>query len=288
MFHPAHSPLRQGSYRALAATANHFARESHMDELAHALEDGSARVPTEEPEEREAAGGVRGGGETIRLGQEQELPGRDLAWVAGTRSWATSPRSPKSMWIANRATCKVVRVVSAFECGAIVNPDNLRNQIEGSNVQGLGGALFEAIEFENGKILNGRLSQYRVPRFSDLPALETVLLDRKDIPSVGAGECPMIGLAPAIANAIFDATGTRLRALPLVPNGLKAVSLDRKVYATRFPSVTVSNSSTGVTMSEFLPDQSTRVSREIGRRSCSGACVCPTPRFSYSQNPWRE
>jgi isoquinoline 1-oxidoreductase len=116
---------------------------------------------------------------------------------------------------------KVVRVVSAFECGAIVNPDNLKNQIEGSNVQGLGGALFEAIEFENGKILNPRLSEYRVPRFSDLPVLETVLLDRKDIPSVGAGECPMIGLAPAIANAIFQATGKRLRALPLVPNGLK-------------------------------------------------------------------
>jgi isoquinoline 1-oxidoreductase len=101
-----------------------------------------------------------------------------------------------------------------------VNPDNLKNQIEGSNVQGLGGALFEAIEFENGKIMNARLSEYRVPRFSDLPVLETVLLDRKDIPSVGAGECPMIGLAPAIANAIFQATGKRLRALPLVPNGL--------------------------------------------------------------------
>jgi isoquinoline 1-oxidoreductase len=119
---------------------------------------------------------------------------------------------------------KVVRVVSAFECGAIVNPDGLRNQIEGSNVQGLGGALFEAIEFENGKILNGRLSEYRVPRFSDVPVLETVLLDRKDIPSVGAGECPMIGLAPAIANAIFDATGVRLRGLPLVPDGLKVSS----------------------------------------------------------------
>ena len=54
---------------------------------------------------------------------------------------------------------KVLRVLSAFECGAIVNPDNLRNQIEGSNIMGLGGALFEAIEFENGRILNGRFSQ---------------------------------------------------------------------------------------------------------------------------------
>jgi isoquinoline 1-oxidoreductase len=116
---------------------------------------------------------------------------------------------------------KVARVLSAFDCGAVVNPDNLKNQIEGSNVQGLGGALFEAIQFENGKIVNARLSEYRVPRFSDVPALETVLMDRKDTPSVGAGECPMVGLAPAIANAIFDAVGVRLRGLPLVPDGLK-------------------------------------------------------------------
>ena len=118
---------------------------------------------------------------------------------------------------------KVVRVVTAFECGAIVNPDNLRNQIEGSNIMGLGGALFEAMEFENGRVLNGRFSSYRVPRFSDVPAIETVLLDRKDIASAGAGECPMIGLAPAIGNAIFDATGVRLRSLPMVPDGLKSI-----------------------------------------------------------------
>jgi isoquinoline 1-oxidoreductase len=117
---------------------------------------------------------------------------------------------------------KVVRVVTAFECGAVVNPDNLRNQIEGSNIMGLGGALFEAIQFDNGRILNGRLSRYRVPRFSDVPVLETVLLDRKDLPSAGAGECPIVGLAPAIGNAIFDATGMRLRSLPMIPDGLKS------------------------------------------------------------------
>ncbi len=86
---------------------------------------------------------------------------------------------------------------------------------------GLGGALFEAVEFENGRVLNARFSKYRVPRFGDVPALETVLIDRKDIPSAGAGETSLVGLAPAIGNAIFDATGVRLRSLPMVPNGLK-------------------------------------------------------------------
>jgi CO/xanthine dehydrogenase Mo-binding subunit len=125
--------------------------------------------------------------------------------------------------IADRASgrVRVARFTTAFECGAIVNPNGLKNQVEGAIVQGLGGALFEAMEFENGRILNPRLAQYRLPRFSDVPKLDTVLLDRKDIPSAGAGETPIVCVAPAIGNAIFNATGVRLRSLPVVPNGLK-------------------------------------------------------------------
>jgi isoquinoline 1-oxidoreductase len=116
---------------------------------------------------------------------------------------------------------RVERVTTAFECGAVVNPDHLRNQIQGANMMGLGGALFEAIKFENGRILNPRLSDYRVPRFSDLPAVaEVVLIDRKDLPSAGAGECPIVGMAPAIGNAIFAATGKRLRRMPMAPSGV--------------------------------------------------------------------
>ncbi len=220
VFHATSSPLRQGSYRALAATANHFARESHMDELAHAVKMDSLEFRLKNlKDERlravfEAAAKQFGWGKTKTAGQGFGMGG-GYEKLGNIATFAEVHVDQKS------GEVKVVRVVSAFECGAIVNPDGLRNQIEGSNVQGLGGALFEAIEFDNGRILNGRLSEYRVPRFSDLPVLEMVLLDRKDIPSVGAGECPMIGLAPAIGNAIFDATGVRLRSLPMVPDGLK-------------------------------------------------------------------
>jgi nicotinate dehydrogenase subunit B len=96
---------------------------------------------------------------------------------------------------------KVERLIVAFECGAIVNPDGLNNQVEGSVVQGLGGALFEAIEFANGQLLNGSMGQYRVPRFKDTPAIDVVLLDRRDIPSAGAGETPIVCVAPAIGSA---------------------------------------------------------------------------------------
>jgi nicotinate dehydrogenase subunit B len=112
-------------------------------------------------------------------------------------------------------TVRIDRIVQSFECGAIVNPDQLKNQIAGGTMMGIGGALFEAIEFDNGRILNPRLSKYRVPRFSDMPEIDVVLVDRKDLPSAGAGETPIVAVAPAVANAIFDATGQRLRSMPL-------------------------------------------------------------------------
>jgi len=75
--------------------------------------------------------------------------------------------------------------------------------------------LDEEILFEGGKLLNGRFSRYGMPRFRDIPPIEIVLLDRKDLPSVGAGETPMIAVPPAVAGAVWMASGKRLRALPL-------------------------------------------------------------------------
>jgi isoquinoline 1-oxidoreductase len=222
VYHATKYPLRQGSYRALASTANHFARESHMDELAHALKLDPLEFRLRNLKKDRLRAVFQAAAKRFGWGASKSTPGQGFGMGGGYEKLGNIATFAEVNVDRKSGEVKVVRVVSAFECGAIVNPDNLRSQIEGSNVQGLGGALFEAIEFENGKILNGRLSRYRVPRFSDVPALDTVLLDRKDLPSVGAGECPMIGVAPAIANAIFDATGQRLRSLPMVPNGMKA------------------------------------------------------------------
>src|SRR5262249_25092172 len=97
----------------------------------------------------------------------------------------------------------------------IVNPDHLRNQVEGAIIMGLGGALFERVEFRDGKILNPRLSRYRVPRINDAAVIGSVLLDRKDLTSAGAGETPGVGSAPTTGNALCGATGRRIRKLPL-------------------------------------------------------------------------
>jgi isoquinoline 1-oxidoreductase len=84
----------------------------------------------------------------------------------------------------------------------------------------LGPALFEQVDFAGGRILDGSMTDYRVPRLADVPAeVKVVLIDRPDQPSAGGGEAPMIAVAPAIANAIFAASGRRLRSMPLVPHG---------------------------------------------------------------------
>ncbi len=220
-FHPAESPLRQGSYRALAATANNFARESHMDELAHVagmdplnfrllnLKDDRLRAVLE------AAAATFGWGET------NPRPDHGFGIACGAEKGGFVATCAEVFVDPATREVRVVRVVEAFECGAVINPNHLKNQIEGCIVQGIGGALFESIEFQDGKLLNATLSQYRVPRFSDTPSLEVVLVDRKDLPSAGAGETPIIGIAPAIGNAVFDAVGVRLRSLPMAPRGIE-------------------------------------------------------------------
>jgi isoquinoline 1-oxidoreductase len=220
MFHPTEYPLRQGSYRALAATANHFARESFMDELAHEIKMDPLDFRMKNLKNDRLRAVFAAAAEKFDW-KRSKPAGHGFGIGGGFEKGGNVATCAEVAVDRSSGAVHVVRVVSAFECGAIVNPDNLRNQIEGGNMMGLGGALFEAIEFENGKILNPRFSKYRVPRFSDLPVFETVLIDRKDIPSAGAGESPLMGIAPAIGNAIFDATGVRLRSMPMVPDGLK-------------------------------------------------------------------
>jgi CO/xanthine dehydrogenase Mo-binding subunit len=217
-FQPARAPLAQGSYRALAATANNFARESAMDELAAAAGEDPVEFRRRHLDEdrltavlNAAAAGIgwpgeRGGGTGtgIAIGTEK----------AGFVATAARVR------VAADGTLAILRLVTAAECGAVVHPDGLANQVEGAVVMGLGPALFEQIDFEAGRIRNGSMAQYRVPRLADVPADFTVtLIDRPDLPPAGGGEAPIIAIAPAIANAIYAACGVRLRSMPLIPDG---------------------------------------------------------------------
>jgi nicotinate dehydrogenase subunit B len=197
-FHPTDSPLRQGSYRALAATANHYAREMHMDDVARGLGVDAVEFRLRHlTDERMRA--VLGAAAKEAGWPKPSAAGRALGIACGTEKGsyvATSAELSKTA-----EGYRVERLVVAFECGAIVHPDGLRNQVEGCVVQGLGGAVAEAIEFRDGRILNGSMQAYPVPRFRDIPAIDIVLLDRKDLPSAGAGETPIVCVAPAIGSA---------------------------------------------------------------------------------------
>jgi len=216
-FQPAASPLRQGAYRALAATVNHFARESAMDELATAIGEDPVAFRLHHLADERLSAVLTAAAERIGWGRDPG-PGHGLGIALGFEKGGRVATTAEVAVVAGRVI--VLRLVTASECGAIINHDALRAQVEGCAVMGLGGALFEAVHFEGGRILNPRLSQYRVPRFHDMPATEVVLLDRPDLPSAGAGESPIVCIAPALANAIHAATGRRLRRLPLAPNGV--------------------------------------------------------------------
>jgi isoquinoline 1-oxidoreductase len=220
--HTSQSPLRQGSYRALASTANCFAREVHMDEIARAISMDPLALRLKNLKEPRLRAVLEAAAKQFGWGQAKTRPGQGFGLGLGTEKGSFVATCAEVFVDPASKQIEIVRLVTAFECGAVVNPEHLKNQVEGAVTMGVGGALFEAIQFADGKILNPRFSRYRVPRFGDAPRLETVLLDRKDLASAGAGETPIVGVAPALANALFDATGIRRRALPLAPEGTYA------------------------------------------------------------------
>lgn len=217
-YQPAQSPLRQGSYRALAATANTFARESHMDELAAALEVDPVELRLRHLKDERLKAALSEVAAHVGWTSEQNEPGVGWGIACGIEKQARVATAVQ-VQVDRRGGVQVRRLVSAFDCGAVVDPDGLRNQVAGAAIMGLGGALWEAVHFESGRIETTSLADYRVPRFSDIPAIEVLLLDRPDIESAGAGETPIIAVAPALANAIYAATGRRLRSMPLLPDG---------------------------------------------------------------------
>lgn len=220
-FHQTKYPLRQGSYRALAATANHFARESAMGELAHMAGTDQLDFRLKHLSDNRLIAVFQAAAKKFGWPRKKTEPSQGFGMGGGIEKGGRVATCAEVMVEPKSGNVHIRHIVVAFECGAIVNPDGLNEQVSGAQVMGIGGALFEAIDFANGKILNPTFAQYRLPRLSDLPQIDVVLVDRTDRPPAGAGETPMVGLAPAVANAIYDATGTRIRSMPLAPNGVK-------------------------------------------------------------------
>ena len=211
------TPVRQGSYRSLASVANCFAREVLMDDLARAagkdplafrlanLEAGRLRAVLEKGAER--FGWQRRAAE--------KKPNRSVGMACGEEKNSVVANFVEVELDQKTGVPRILEVVVAYECGAILNPAGLRQQVEGCLMMALGPALREAIQFENGEIRNGRFLRYQVPRFQDVPKIDVVYLDKPEAEPAGAGETPIIALAPAVANAVAAITGKPVREMPI-------------------------------------------------------------------------
>jgi isoquinoline 1-oxidoreductase len=211
------APLRQGSYRCLAATGNNFARESFMDELAAA----AGMDPLEFRLAHLDNARLRAVLETAaqRFGWQERIKNKNpkvgIGLACGTEKGSYVAACAEVEIDRTAKQIAIRRVCQVFECGAILNPANLLSQVQGAIIMGIGPALREEINFENGEILNPSFRRYPVPRFADVPELDVHLLNRPDLASAGGGETPIIAIAPAIGNAVFQATGLRVRSMPI-------------------------------------------------------------------------
>lgn len=211
------SPLSQGSYRALASTANNFARETFVDSLVDAANRDPYQYRMDHLEDERMRGVLEAAAKKFewskKFGNEPVNTAYGIACgtekgsvVATCAEVRVDPRSKRY---------EIRDVCVAFECGAIHNPKNLQNQVEGCVVMGIGAILGEEMVFENGELKTTNFKQYDVPRFKHVPPIEVVLVNRPDLQSVGAGETPIIAIAPAVASAVARATGKPVTRLPI-------------------------------------------------------------------------
>ena len=218
---PGLHPFGIGPWRAPAANTNVYARESHMDALAakagmdplafrlkhlknprmiavlHAVEKAFGWTPKPAPSGRGVGVACADHRDTL---------------VAAMAEVAVDKKSGE---------VKVKRVVLAQDMGVVVNPDGARQQMEGCITMGLGYALSEEVRFKDGKVLDQNFDTYRIPRFSQVPEIQTIFIENPSLPAQGGGEPAIVVMGALIANAIHDALGVQMLQLPMTPERVR-------------------------------------------------------------------
>ena len=211
------SPLRVSALRSLGAYANVFAIESFVDEVAAALgEDPIAfrlRHLTD-PRARAVieAAATAANWKTGERGDGARGRGIGLARYKGVSAWCAVIAD-----VAVGAKLEVRRVVAAVDAGEVINPDALTNQVEGGIVQAISWTLKEQVLWDATRVTSRSWETYPILRFDEVPDIEVTILDRPEAPPLGVGECAAGPTAAALANALYDAMGVRVRDLPLTP-----------------------------------------------------------------------
>jgi nicotinate dehydrogenase subunit B len=214
------TPVHQfgtGAWRAPNNNTNTFAREVQIDIMAAAAGIDPLEFRRKNLKDQHILDCLKAVADKFGYVAGKPQSGRGIGIACGSDAGA---------WVAHIAEVKVdkstgkinvVRIACAQDMGLCVNPEGATIQMEGCITMGLGYTLAEEVLFEGGKILTHSLDNYSIPRFSWLPKIETVILDRKDQPPQGGGEPAIIAIGAVIANAVFDATGARLYRMPMTP-----------------------------------------------------------------------
>ena len=223
------SLLRASSFRSLGGAENTFANESFIDELASAAGIDALEYRLRylmEPREREilevaAKKANLDSHPSPRKDASQLAEGRGVAFARYENDQAIVACIAEVQVDQASGVVRVKRIVVAHDCGLIINPDGVKNQIEGNVIQSLSRALKEEYKFNEMHVTSIDWETYPILTFSETPEVEIVLINRPDQPAVGAGEPSTVTTAAAVANAIFDATGIRLRQIPFTPERVK-------------------------------------------------------------------
>lgn len=215
-------PFATGAWRAPANNTNTFARESQIDAMAAAAGADPIEFRLKHLKDPRMIRVLKAAAQRFAWKPAPTPSKRGLGvacgidagtYVAAIAEVAVDPKSGK---------VQVKRVLSAQEMGLVVNPQGATIQMEGCVTMGLGYALTEEVRFQNGKILDTNFHRYEIPRFSTLPKIETLLVEANDIPPQGGGEPAIVVMGGVMANAIHDATGARLKRMPMTPERVKA------------------------------------------------------------------
>ena len=225
------APLRPAPLRSPGKPANCFAVESFTDELAAAAGIDPIEFRLRGLKNPRAIEVIKRTAALMKW-QARPSPGADTsAAIARGRGISFVHYKHSETYVAmamavavDRASGKITveRVACAHDCGQIINPDGVRAQVEGSILQTLSRVLLEEVKFDRSRVLSLDWSSYPILRFSDVPKLDIDLIDRPNEPPLGAGEAACSAVGAALANAVYDATGTRLRTVPFTPERVKA------------------------------------------------------------------
>jgi len=230
------SPLRTSNLRAPGQPGTTFGGESFVDEVAAALHVDPVEFRLRYLQEPRAIAVVRAAAQRAGwVSRPSPRPNISRSGLTTGRGIAYTPRgNTRLATIAevevNQATGQVhvTRLVTAHDCGLIINPDGLRGTIEANLVQSTSWTLKEEVQFSGEGVTGVDWASYPILRTPEVPdKIEIALINRPDLPPSGAGEPASVATAPAIANAIFDATGVRLRTVPFTPARVKAALHER-------------------------------------------------------------